>query len=89
VQQGSGCWINVVEVAGIFERFIECKVLFFPITVAIFGGSNNTGADVWTSRCQCSSVHSSSLLMEFQLFFSVSAVQLSYLTIVFSQLNAS
>lgn len=79
----------MTEVAGIFEGFIEFNVSFFPITAAIFGGSNNTSADVWTSRCQCSSVHSSSLLMEFQLFSLVPAVWLSYLTIVFSQLNAS
>lgn len=79
----------MVEVAGIFEGFIEFNVPFFSITTAIFGGSNNTRADVWTSRCQCSSVHSSSLLMEFQLFSLIPDAQLSYLTIVFSQLNAS
>lgn len=83
VWQGSRWCISVLEMAGIFEVFIEFNVSFFLITAAILGGSNNTSADVWTSRCQCSSVHSSSLLMEFQLFSLIPAVQLSYLTIVF------
>lgn len=73
----------MVEMAGVFEGFIEFNVSFFLITAAILGGSNNTSTDVWASRCQCSSVHSSSLLMEFQLFSLIPAVQLSYLTIVF------
>lgn len=72
----------MVEMAGIFEGFIEYNESFFLIPTAILGGGNNTSADVWTSRCQCSSVHSS-LLMEFQLFSFIPAVQLSYLTIVF------
>lgn len=81
----------MVEVTGMFEGFIDFSMSFsfIPITAAIFGGMNNTSADVWASRCQCSSVHSSSFLMEFQLFSAVPTTQLSYLTIVFSQLNAS
>lgn len=46
LQQGSRWWINVVEVAGIFEGFIEFNVSFFPISAAIFSGGNNTSADV-------------------------------------------